>query len=91
MIKTLYRNNGIYGKLGVHRPKQPNSERVKDAQWFSGSGEVLPSAFKTKQLFSDYRQDNYKLAQEKGGHICALSANIRIGSAIPMSSAILIV
>jgi hypothetical protein len=21
MIKTLYRNNGIYGKLGVHRPK----------------------------------------------------------------------
>ena len=36
MIKTLYRNNGIYGKLGVHRPKQPDSDRVKDAQWFSG-------------------------------------------------------
>ena len=28
--------------------------------------------------------------RKKGGHICALSANIRIGSAIPMSSAILI-
>ena len=63
MIKTLYRNTGIYGKLGVHRPKQPDSDRVKDARWFSGSGEVLPSAFKTKQLFSDYTQDNYKLAQ----------------------------
>lgn len=63
MIKTLYRNNGIYGKLGVHRPKQPDNDRVKDAQWFSGSGEALPSAFKTKQLFSDYTQDNYKLAQ----------------------------
>ena len=62
MIKTLYRNNGIYGKLGVHR-KTARSDRVKDAQWFSGSGEVLPSAFKTKQLFSDYTQDNYKLAQ----------------------------
>ena len=48
MIKTPYRNNGIYGKLGVHRPKQPDNDRVKDAQWFSGSGEVLPSAFKTK-------------------------------------------
>ena len=32
MIKTLYRNNGIYGKLGVHRPKYPDSDRVKDAQ-----------------------------------------------------------
>ena len=63
MIKTLYRNNGIYGKLGVHRPKQPHNDRVKDAQWSSGSGEVLPSAFKTKQLFSDYTQDNYKLTQ----------------------------
>ena len=28
--------------------------------------------------------------RKRGGHICALSANIRIGSAIPMSSAILI-
>ena len=26
-------------------------------------GRGLPSAFKTKQLFSDYTQDNYKLAQ----------------------------
>ena len=43
MIKTLYRNTGIYGKLGVHRPKQPDSDRVKDARWFSGSGEVLPA------------------------------------------------
>ena len=63
MIKTLYRNNGIYGKLGIQSPKQPNNDRVKDAQWSSGSGEVLPSAFKTKQQFSDYMQDNYKLAQ----------------------------
>ena len=41
MIKTLYCNNGIYGKLGVHRPKQPDSNRVKDALWFSGAGEVF--------------------------------------------------
>ena len=63
MIKTLYRSNGIYGKLGVHRPKQPDNDRITDAQWSSGSGEVLPGAFKTKQLFSDYAQDNYKLIQ----------------------------
>ena len=63
MIKTLYRNNGIYGKLGVHRPKQPDNDRVKNARWFSGSGDVLSSAYRTKQLFSDYTQDNYKFAQ----------------------------
>ena len=63
MIKTLYRNNGMYGKLGVHRPKQPDSTRVKEAKWYSGSGHALPNAFKTKQLFSDYTQNNYELAQ----------------------------
>jgi hypothetical protein len=63
MIKTLYRNSGIYGKLGVHRPKQADNDLIRDAQWSSGSGEVLPGAFKTKQLFSDYTQDNYKLTQ----------------------------
>jgi hypothetical protein len=43
MIKTLYRSNGIYGKLSVHRPKQPDNDRIRDAQWSSGSGEVLPA------------------------------------------------
>ena len=37
MIKTLYRNNGIYGKIGVHRPKQHDNDRVKNACWFSGN------------------------------------------------------
>ena len=63
MIKTLNRSNGIYGKLGVHRPKQADNDRIRDAQWSSGSGEVLCGAFKSKQLFSDYTQDNYKLTQ----------------------------
>lgn len=49
MIKTLYRNNGIYGKLGVHRPKQPDNDRVKNARWFSGSGDVLSSEYRTKK------------------------------------------
>ena len=34
MIKTLYRNNGIYSKLGVHRPKQADNDRIREAQWF---------------------------------------------------------
>jgi hypothetical protein len=51
MIKTLYRNNGTYGKLGVHRPKQSDSDRVKDAQWFSGSGEFCPARLKPNNCF----------------------------------------
>lgn len=60
MFKTLYRNNGAYAKLGVHRPRQP---RVDEIRWFDGSGRELNAQFRNKRIFSDFGQDNYGLVQ----------------------------
>lgn len=63
LFKTLFRNDGSYGKLGVHRPRQPDRARMADQRWFDGSGRALPSSFHTGRVFSNYGQDNYRLAQ----------------------------
>ena len=41
-FKTLYRNQGIFKKLGVHRPKGLKSQLWEDIKWVNGSGEPLP-------------------------------------------------
>ena len=58
MFKTLFRNDGSFRKLGVHRPRNPDPAR--NARWFDGSGRPMPPG---NRLFSDYRQDNYQLVQ----------------------------
>ena len=58
MFKTLFRNDGGYRKLGVHRPRNPDPNRTP--RWFDGSGRAMPPS---NRLFSDYRQDNYQLVQ----------------------------
>ena len=63
MFKTLFRNNGAYRKLGVHRPRASDPQRIEDAHWFDGSGRPLGSGFRTGRLFSDYTRDNYALVQ----------------------------
>ena len=63
MFKTLYRNDGTYGKPGVHRPRQPDKARLSDARWFDGHGRELPDMFKTRRIFSNYGRDNYGLVQ----------------------------
>lgn len=63
LFKTLFRNDGTYGKLGVHRPRAPDPDRIGAARWFDGSGEELPEAFRTTRLFSDLGRDHYRLAQ----------------------------
>lgn len=63
MFKTLYRNDGIYSKLGVHRPRNPDLERLDAARWFDANGRELDEQFKLKRLFSNYGRDNYQLAQ----------------------------
>jgi len=55
MIKTLFRPSA-FGKLGVHRPKQP----LITPRWCDGSGRAVDLG---GRLFSDYRQDNYGLVQ----------------------------
>ena len=63
LFKTLFRNDGTYGKLGVHRPRNPDKHRLQATRWFDGSGRELPDLFHTSRIFSNFGQDNYRLAQ----------------------------
>ena len=63
MFKTLFRNDGTYRKLGVHRPRSPQQDRLDAARWFDGSGRELDARFKRQQIFSPFGRDNYALAQ----------------------------
>ena len=63
MFKTLYRNNGVYRKLGVHRPRSPDPARVDDTTWIDGSGRPLPARYRRQMIFSPFGRDNYRLAQ----------------------------
>lgn len=63
MFKTLFRNDGTYRKLGVHRPRSPDRDRLNDARWFDGEGRELENQFKTRRIFSTYGRPNYKLVQ----------------------------
>jgi len=63
MFKTLFRADGTYGKLGVHRPRAPDPARVGGVRWFDGAGRELPAAFRTGRLFSPFGRDNHALVQ----------------------------
>ncbi|WP_370232799.1 glycosyltransferase family 2 protein [Salipiger bermudensis] len=63
MFKTLYRNDGTYRKLGVHRPRNPDPDRADAARWFDGEGRELDAQFRTRRIFSNYGRSNYCLAQ----------------------------
>lgn len=63
MFKTLFRDDGSYGRLGIHRPRQPDRARLGAQRWFDGSGRELPAAFHRQRVFSILGQDNYRLAQ----------------------------
>ncbi|WP_343081756.1 glycosyltransferase family 2 protein [Ostreiculturibacter nitratireducens] len=43
-IKTLFRNNGLYRKLGVHRPKD-RAKGKREPVWANGSGQRLGPEF----------------------------------------------
>ena len=59
MFKTLYRNDGRDGALGVHRPR----EAADQTRWFDGSGRALGAGFGSRRVYSDYGQPLYGLAQ----------------------------
>ncbi|AZV77643.1 glycosyltransferase family 2 protein [Parasedimentitalea marina] len=63
LFKTLYRNTGAYRKTGVHRPRNPDADRLSDFRWFDCEGRELGPEFKTKKLFSTFGRANFKLAQ----------------------------
>lgn len=41
-FKTLFRNTGIFKKLGVHRPKGLKPQLWEDIRWVNGSGQNMP-------------------------------------------------
>lgn len=63
MFKTLFRNDGAYAKLGVHRPRSPVDGLVEQTRWFDGQGRELEDRFRRQQIFSPFGRDNYALAQ----------------------------
>lgn len=42
-FKTLYRNQSIFKKMGVHRPKGLKPQLWESINWVNGSGEQMPS------------------------------------------------
>jgi hypothetical protein len=63
MFKTLFRNDGSYRKLGIHRPRNPDPDRMTTQRWFDGSGQALPGLYHSARLFSDPGRNNIRLAQ----------------------------
>lgn len=43
--KTLFKNDGSFKKLGVHKPQKPEPKRLADQIWVNGSLKRLPEPF----------------------------------------------
>ena len=63
LFKTLFRDDGTYGRLGVHRPRRPDPARIGQSRWFGGDGAELPAGFRTGRIFSPLGRDQYRIAQ----------------------------
>ena len=63
LFKTLFRVDGTYTKLGVHRPRNADAARLESQRWFDGSGRELPKQFHTSGVISPLGTDNFQLAQ----------------------------
>ncbi|MFN0113169.1 MAG: glycosyltransferase family 2 protein [Paracoccaceae bacterium] len=94
LFKTLFRNDGTYARLGVHRPRKPNPDRLGTARWFDGSGRELSDLFRSARIFSPLGQDNFGLVQLNHYALGAMESYIvkvdrgranRTGSAFDMS------
>ena len=48
MFKTLFKNDGSYEKLGVHRPKKRVEKDASKIKWVNGSGVALGSEYLDK-------------------------------------------
>lgn len=44
-FKTMFRNNGVFEELGVHRPKVFDPARVDEINWVASSGGRMPDSY----------------------------------------------
>lgn len=63
LFKTLYRNDGTYGRPGVHRPRAPDPARLASAVWSDGSGNRLAPQFARTGMFTPPGSDCHGLVQ----------------------------
>lgn len=62
-FKTLFRNIGLFKKLGVHRPKGLNPQLWAEIKWVNGSGIPLPRNMFRNAWRSTARTVGYDLVQ----------------------------
>ncbi len=62
-FKCLYRNDGAYDKLGIHRPKTSNPKTEENTVWRDGSGNPLPWPAPQGMTMIPTVSDKYALAQ----------------------------
>lgn len=63
LIKTLFRNDGSYARLGVHRPRKPDPDRMAAQRWYDGAGRRLPAEFHEGRIFTPPGSAPYDLVQ----------------------------
>ncbi|WP_371170591.1 glycosyltransferase family 2 protein [Aliiroseovarius sp. 2305UL8-7] len=62
-FKTLFRNAGIFNKLGVHRPKGLRPQLWDQINWVNGSGKPMPRDMFRNGWRSTLRSYGYDLVQ----------------------------
>ncbi|OOY30420.1 glycosyltransferase family 2 protein [Thioclava sp. F36-6] len=63
IFKTLFANTGAYAKLGVHRPRAPQDDKLAGTLWVDGSGRKLPPHYQRQKLFTPPGSAPYDLVQ----------------------------
>ncbi len=62
-LKSLYKNNGLFQRIGVHMPLDPVDEKRDEICTVNGDGRVLPDSHKTGKWRSDRTSVGYSLVQ----------------------------
>jgi len=62
-FKTLFQNQGIFKKMGVHRPKGLQPQLLEQIQWVNGSGRPMPQSMYRNAWRSTTKTVGYELVQ----------------------------
>lgn len=62
MFKTLFKNDGSYEKLGVHRPKKRVEQDINKIHWVNGSGRSLGAQYVDQATFTYGPEGGVELA-----------------------------
>ncbi|TMV09013.1 glycosyltransferase family 2 protein [Ruegeria sediminis] len=61
-LKTMFKG-GLWGVLGVHRPKRPLVDGMDECHWYNGSGQPMPDRYFTGSWRSARDSVGYDLVQ----------------------------